>query len=443
MLDKNNTISNKVFAVFKRDILVYFSALFTSSVIARRLGPDVLGVWTILSLISAYGEAFGRTKADVASVYIIGKKNFSQNEVLTNLNLITLIGFVIFIIGLYFCYDFVYYWLFHNVETNYTTEIYYLILHLFVYFFYLNYLYFFLPIDDIVVHNKMVLIRTWTLSLMSVVLVLFTNLGVMALVVSALLSTVVALFFGMRSSNCKIFRLDYFRANLIKQLLFNAKSIYIGGILGQMQQSSVRLFSAVYLIPSSIAFLGLAETISAMLNKIVEPVNSIMYPEISRTESASAVERSLSSFRLLSIILSFSVALIYLVISPMITIIYGNSFLIVSNLVYVLLPGLFINGIGGIFLNFFNGTGNSLVIPRIMVIPVVVQIVVAIIFIPNYGLIGASFAVSTGLALNGLVSICYFKTLTRCSSGDFIPKSSDFSVLYKILVRLIPPKLKA
>lgn len=437
VLDKNSTISSKVFAVFKRDIIIYVSSLFTSTVVARRLGPDVLGLWTILSLISAYGEAFGRTKADVASVYIIGNKNFSQNEVISNLNLITLVGFVLFIIAFYFCSNFVYFWLFQNVETSYTSEVYFLILHLFFYFFYLNYLYFFLAIDDIGVHNKMVLIRTWTLTLLSILLVVFTELGVMALVISTLVSTVVALFFGVRSSNLKVFNFDYFELNLIKQLLWNAKSIYLSGILGQLQQSSVRLLSANYLLPSSIAFLGLAETISAMINKIVEPVNSIMYPEISRTGSLSAVERSLTSFRLLSIILSFSVALIYLVIGSMIKVFYGNSFLIVSNLVYVLLPGLFINGIGGIFLNFFNGTGNSGVIPRIMIVPLGIQILLAIIFIPIFGLIGAAFVVSAGLALNGIASIYYFKVITRCSSADFIPKYSDFFVLFQILLRFL------
>ena len=69
------SFGNKSFSIFKRDILLFVLNVFTSIVIARKLGPDLLGIWIIISLIPAYAEAFGRTKFDLAAVYFIGKKN--------------------------------------------------------------------------------------------------------------------------------------------------------------------------------------------------------------------------------------------------------------------------------------------------------------------------------------------------------------------------------
>ena len=64
----------KSFSVFKRDILLLVLNVLTSVVIARKLGPDLLGLWVIVSLIPSYAEAFGRTKFDLAAVYFLGKK---------------------------------------------------------------------------------------------------------------------------------------------------------------------------------------------------------------------------------------------------------------------------------------------------------------------------------------------------------------------------------
>ena len=69
------SFAKKSFSILKRDILLFVLNVFTSIVIARKLGPELLGIWIIISLIPAYAEAFGRTKFDLAAVYFIGKKN--------------------------------------------------------------------------------------------------------------------------------------------------------------------------------------------------------------------------------------------------------------------------------------------------------------------------------------------------------------------------------
>ena len=440
MLKSNPTISSKIFSVFKRDIFIFISNILTSAIIARSLGPNILGIWTILSLISAYGEAFGRTKADVASVYIISSRRFNLKEVVTNLNLITFCGLILFILLFLFFYKFIYSWIFQNIKVDYTIEVWYMIFHLSIYFFYLNYLYFFLAVDKIGVHNKMVLIRTWTLTILSITLILFTNLGILALIIATIISTSISLFYGVWKSNKKMFYFENVNLILIKEMLIYSKSIYISGLMTQLQQSSVRLISSKYLMPSSIAFLGQGENITALLNKIIEPINAIMYPEISRSGISSAVNRSLITFRLITLVLVFPVIFMYIFIAPLIHLLYGESFLIVANLVYIILPGLFINGIGSIFTNYFNGTGNAKVIPQTIAIPLVVQIFVAFLFLPNFGLIGCSFIISFGFALNGFVTIGYFSFITKCKLKEFVPTKSDINILFQILIKLSPLK---
>ena len=74
------SFAQKTFSIFKRDVLLFILNVFTSIVIARKLGQELLGVWVIISLIPGYAEAFGRTKFDLAAVYFIGKKKYIENR---------------------------------------------------------------------------------------------------------------------------------------------------------------------------------------------------------------------------------------------------------------------------------------------------------------------------------------------------------------------------
>ena len=37
------------------------------------MGPTMIGVWILLTLLPSYAEGFGRLKADIAAVYYLGK----------------------------------------------------------------------------------------------------------------------------------------------------------------------------------------------------------------------------------------------------------------------------------------------------------------------------------------------------------------------------------
>ena len=67
-------LSISIIKILKRDIYIQAISFITSILIARNLGPYVLGIWSILRLIQGYIETFGRTKTEFASIYFIGRK---------------------------------------------------------------------------------------------------------------------------------------------------------------------------------------------------------------------------------------------------------------------------------------------------------------------------------------------------------------------------------
>ena len=70
-------LASKSTSILKRDVFLYAMKIFTSVIIARKLGPEMLGVFVILSLIPSYAESFGRLKFDIAAVYFWVNKNIA------------------------------------------------------------------------------------------------------------------------------------------------------------------------------------------------------------------------------------------------------------------------------------------------------------------------------------------------------------------------------
>ena len=75
------SLGEKSFSLFKREVILYVLQIFTSAVIARVLGPNLLGVALILNMIPTYAETFGRLKFDIAAVVASNdKQRFSMLE---------------------------------------------------------------------------------------------------------------------------------------------------------------------------------------------------------------------------------------------------------------------------------------------------------------------------------------------------------------------------
>ena len=74
------SLANKSASYLTRDIFLFITNLITSIVIARNLGPEIMGIWIALNFIPAYVEMFGRTKIDISSIYFLGIMSKNVNH---------------------------------------------------------------------------------------------------------------------------------------------------------------------------------------------------------------------------------------------------------------------------------------------------------------------------------------------------------------------------
>ena len=112
------SFAKKAFSLFQIDAILFFTSIIIGAIIARKLGPDLRGLYAILLLIPSYAEAFGRIKFDIASVYFLGKGRMALGEMLFILNLLAILTSAVIISIFLWQYDWIYAQLYQNTTVD-------------------------------------------------------------------------------------------------------------------------------------------------------------------------------------------------------------------------------------------------------------------------------------------------------------------------------------
>jgi O-antigen/teichoic acid export membrane protein len=429
------SLSSLAISIFQRDIFILFLAILTGIIVARTLGPQMLGVWVLLSLVSLYSEAFGRLKTDIASVYIIGSGKAKSYEVFFSTSFFALTSSLIIIILLFWQLNPLHDLFFLDSQMKYHLEFTFLILLIPFEFVLLNNLFFLLAIENVVSYNKIKVLRQ-IVHFGSVVLLLTLGLELWSLVIARLLNVFIALIYSFFCLDRKeLFKGSLWNGQVNQDILSYAVNFYSVGVIAHVQELSVRTISAFYLSTAQVAFYSQGEAASKLLHKIPEALTTILYPRISRIDKASeAIDLSCRAFRVTLIILIFIGLALFLIAEPLVILLYGIEFELSASVLAIAIPGIIIGSSCLTLKTFFEGSGQASVIPKVQTIPVIAQVVLAYYMISLYGLMGASISFSVGFSLYGLAVLLTFLKVNKISFYTMIPKIEDLNLLYKLSI---------
>ena len=298
----NRSLFTSVFSVLQMDVFVYVLAILTGVIVARTLGPNLLGVWVLLSLVSSYAEAFGRIKTDIASVYILGsEKKAKPEEVLFSITFFALITSLLITLVLFWQLELIESILFKNTDLNYKKELICIIFFIPFEFLLHNFSYFYIALENVVFYNRIKLIQA-IINLGAIVLLIFAfDFTLWALVLARILSVSITLLYSWLSLDSKnwVGLRSRWNSYVNLQILRYAFNFYVIGIIGHFNELTVKTIAAIFLNTSQLAFYSQGEAASKLLKKIPDSLGVILYPRISRTEAEeNAVEISCTSFRL-------------------------------------------------------------------------------------------------------------------------------------------------
>lgn len=426
------SLAEKSTSILKRDVFVYATKLLASVIIARKLGPEMLGVFIILSLIPLYAESFGRLKFDIAAVYFLGKQKYLIGEVLLTLNLLALATSGLIVGVIVWQFDWIYSLLFSKTKYDAITLAHFILLQIPLHFLWMNYSYMILHKEDVVTYNRMIIINALVSSLLSITLLLLLDLGLWAVVASTVLGTLLSLIYGIIALGAIGPTGKVFNKSLIWDLLQYGTKLYAGGLIGHFQVYITNLLTVLYLAPAQVSFFSMARGFGQMIDRVPAALNTILFPQLSKTvDPKEAAHVSARAFRMLLVLLIVVAVIAVILIHPAVYLMYGSEFLPLVVPFLILIPGIVMSGATTPFMPYFmsvNRPGLGVTLP---ILPLAIQVALALLIIPMWGPAGAALAFTIGLVAFSSISCWMFLKLSGCTlRSDLMVRREDLLYLW-------------
>jgi O-antigen/teichoic acid export membrane protein len=411
-------------------------ALLSSIVIARVLGPEGIGIYTLAVLFPILIITFTNLGLGPATVYYVAQDKYPSREVLGNNTLMSaIIGALATVIGLIVAL------LFHGSIFP-TVPLLYLVLALLVIpanLFsqqYANQI--LLGARRIKEFSAFLVADKFVFLLLVLVTTVALALGVAgaiwAGILSSLLLCVIMFLWLRRIAGGVRFRPNF--AYLRDTLTYGAKA-HLGNIIGFLNYR-IELFLLGALLPAgAVGFYAVALGLAEKLWFVSESASTVLFP----TVSAEKDERERKAFtplvsRNILLITAVGGVALFVVSQWVVVLLYSREFLPAAQLFRILLPGIvFLSG-ARILANDIAGRGRPLLNTYVGGLGVLVQVGLNLAWIPRFGAAGSAWAttISYGIVLAARLWV-YMKLSGNSLAEVILPQVSDL-LIYRQLARL-------
>lgn len=432
------SLAKKSSSYFVRDIFLLFTNLVTSIVIARTLGPEIMGIWLILNFIPTYADLFFRTKVDISAVYLLSKGKYEIGDIKNTLNVIASITGAIILLLIFLFLETISTNLLKENSSVYKDYILLIIVSFPLNLFYQNYFYLHNYYEDVRSMNFMILTRVLFMSLISIPGLIFFDFKIIHLVLCFIGSYFLALIIGALRLRVPKGTGPFLNINLIKDLFVYAYKLYLTGVSVNLNLYLANTFLLFYGSASQIAFYALAQQYSLTIAKVTDSMNTFLFPMTSKKNSEDSKQLISKAFRVAIIIMVPTIFLCALLIYPAVFIFYGQAFLPIVYPFLILLIGVIFSSISSPTSVYFMSTGRPEIITQITIIPIIVQLLLSPFIIPAYGISGAATIMSLGMILVSFVLVLFFLKKTNLNfKNDMSPKKEDFLIVKSFLRNIL------
>lgn len=400
--------------------------LVTSVIVARILGPEGKGVYSLAILLPTFLVYFTNLGIGHATVYYLGKGKYAPGVVFGNNILYTIVISVLAIfIGLIITF------LFGNkLFPGVATE--YLLLALLLVpgqLFLSLILFISLGFQRINKYNFILFIRVFLSFVLVVILLWSLHLGIKAAILTDILSVFITgiILFIITFKDVKEFSLK-FNKEYLRDVLSYGIQFYLGSILYFLHSGITLPLINIFLNPMLVGFYSLSVGLTEKLWLISDAAGTVLFPKIS-AENDETKKKNFTPliFRNITLIIGLFAIFLYIVGRWLIVLLYSDAFLESVKPFRILLIGSIAISGWKILENDIKGRGKPILNTYITGFSVCLNLIMNIIFIPQYGILGAAWATSISYAIVLFIAIIVYCRVSGNSVSDLIIfKISDF-----------------
>jgi len=426
--------TKNILITFITRILQLVLGIGSSIIIARILGPEGKGVYSLVILLPAFLIIFTNFGIGPASIYYIGKKKYSSKEVFgVNIIFSILISIFAIIIGLIVIL-FLGKKLFPGIEKEYLFLALLLIPFQIFLQFVVNIL---LGLQKFKKYNFINLIQTFIFLFLIIVFLLGLHFGIKAVIIAQILSIFIGsifLFFQVKKETKGIvFSLN---KNLLKDFFLYGAKVYFGNILGFLHYRIDMFILNIFLNPIAVGFYSIAVVLSEKIWFISQSAGVLLFPRVSsETDSKKLKEFTPLVCRNILFITVLVVILLFLLSHSLIILLYSNQFFNSILPFQILLIGVVTISGWRILANDLYGRGKPILNSYITGISIVINIILNIILIPKYGIIGVAWATTISYTFAFMIIVIVYSKISDNKIIDIIfIKTSDFRFYKNFLI---------
>ncbi len=429
------SLAKKSVSIFSRDIVFTVIKVITGALIARKLGPTGLGIWTVLELILNYSRAFGTPRFEVASVHFLGKKEYERGEIIFLTNIIAVLS-SIFILALFlFNLEFIKTIFYKDVTVDS-----FLIIVAFSYlpilFITRNYNNFLLSKEDVMSYNISIIINDIANIFLTLVLLFIFDFGLWALAIGKILSGIMAMLYCVH----KVHQLEKMKwkinLSLLRRMFKFSYKVYFSEVVGFINLYISNMVTALLLPPALLAFFSMGKGKAEWLHRIADAAGTVIYPRVSNqtAQKIDSVDMTTKAYRLLFITLIGMGFMGVLLIYPATLILYGKEFVPLIYSFYIIIPGIIFHASTRLIRVYLLGIGRPGITLFISIVPFTFQVPLCYLLIPMWGFPGAALAVTTALGITGIITLMIYSRLNKIKYADLlIPQKTDFYFLFGMI----------
>jgi O-antigen/teichoic acid export membrane protein len=421
------------FRIFRRDALVYMAQIATGAVIARILGPGPMGIWIILQMIPTSAEPIGRLHLDSAACYYLNRGEHRLGETTFTLVVSSLVSSAILIALFLLFRD----RLLSSLLAEAASVPSLVLLMLAVVplrFLVLNYSYLLIAREDIDSYNRIAALAGLAPSLIGAVLVLFTDLGVAAMVWALLGGSTAALAYGAR----RVHRIEPMRPHVnftrAGELLAFGLKLWIQQLIGYFNTYGSGVLALLYLPAAQIAFLRMGQDRAMLLNRIPSAVTTMLYPRIARLGDRVDEARELTAncFRIILWLLIPLGIVLAVVAKPLVLLLYGPAYEPVVISLVVLIPGVVVEAATALFAQHFTGRGRVGLVVMLSAVALAVQVGMLWIVLSRWGFAGAIVGTSLAYVITGVLRLIVFAWIEGVRPAVLlVPRLTDLTFVIR------------
>ncbi len=410
-------------ATFSTSFIVFLSQFAIGIIVARTLGPEKKGIYTIVILVYTISLLMGNLGIGNANVYLIGKKKLNPSDVVANSIMIAVVMGIIIFLAFLVIEPFFRNSLFKGVHLNL------LLLIVSITPLGLVSLYsgnIFQALDDFFKYNFLEGLRSIIKLLFMILLLLIFRLNIEGSVLSWVFTEICILFVTIYLLKKKIDTISLRpRYQVFKQsIFFGLKSF--GEIFFLYINYQIDMILVAYFLSNREAgYYSIAFSISRMLLLLPTSIGIVLYPQLTLSEKDEANRFTGRVTRNLIFIMAIVLTIIALLARIFIKLVYGAAFLPSVKPLLFLLPGVLAISVYKQLTRNFLSQGKPQISALLSFGGLFISLMAGRYLVPKYGITGGALTSSISFGFMAIGTLIIFRKLSGLGAREILVIGRD------------------